>query len=122
MSATIAYQPGWLQAFKPVLKCFFSLLVWLNHVNVNFVISVHKTLLVTILFITISLYTLRFVFTWPWYLDIDKIVKRIGFYNVQNVGFRINYFDRAGMILGLRPANGRRRYKVTPSLIGWAQA
>ena len=26
-----------------------------------------------------------------------------------------------GMILGLRPANERRRYKVTPSLIGWAQ-
>ena len=26
-----------------------------------------------------------------------------------------------GMILGLRPANERRRYKVTPSLIGWVQ-
>ena len=26
-----------------------------------------------------------------------------------------------GLILGLRPANERRRYKVTPSLIGWAQ-
>ena len=26
------------------------------------------------------------------------------------------------VILGLRPANERRRYKVTPSLIGWAQA
>ena len=25
------------------------------------------------------------------------------------------------LILGLRPANERRRYKVTPSLIGWAQ-
>ena len=25
------------------------------------------------------------------------------------------------LILYLRPANGRRRYKVTPSLIGWAQ-
>ena len=25
------------------------------------------------------------------------------------------------LILGLRPANDRRRYKVTPSLIGWAQ-
>ena len=31
-----------------------------------------------------------------------------------------NYFFSAG-ILGLRPANARRRYKVTPSLIGWAQ-
>ena len=26
-----------------------------------------------------------------------------------------------GLILGLRPANERRLYKVTPSLIGWAQ-
>ena len=26
-----------------------------------------------------------------------------------------------GPILGFRPANERRRYKVTPSLIGWAQ-
>ena len=27
----------------------------------------------------------------------------------------------SGLILGLCPANERRRYKVTPSLIGWAQ-
>ena len=27
----------------------------------------------------------------------------------------------SGLILGLRPANERRRYKVTPSPIGWAQ-
>ena len=27
----------------------------------------------------------------------------------------------AGLILGLRPANERRCYKVTPSLIGWVQ-
>ena len=27
----------------------------------------------------------------------------------------------SGLILGLHPANDRRRYKVTPSLIGWAQ-
>ena len=27
----------------------------------------------------------------------------------------------SGMILGLHPANERRRYKVTPSLIGWTQ-
>ena len=26
-----------------------------------------------------------------------------------------------GLILGLRPANERRRYKITPSLIGWPQ-
>ena len=27
-----------------------------------------------------------------------------------------------GLILGLRPANERQGYFVTPSLIGWAQA
>ena len=27
----------------------------------------------------------------------------------------------AGLFLGLHSANERRRYKVTPSLIGWAQ-
>ena len=27
----------------------------------------------------------------------------------------------SGLILGLHPANDRRRYKVTPSLIGWVQ-
>ena len=30
-------------------------------------------------------------------------------------------YHNAGLILDLRPANERRRYKVTPSLIGWAQ-
>ena len=28
---------------------------------------------------------------------------------------------KLGLILGLRAANERRRYFVTPSLIGWAQ-
>ena len=27
----------------------------------------------------------------------------------------------SGLILGLRPANERRRFKVTPSLNGWEQ-
>ena len=30
-------------------------------------------------------------------------------------------FEYTRLILGLRPANERRRYKVTSSLIGWAQ-
>ena len=40
---------------------------------------------------------------------------------------RLNYYDGqrksfiAGLTIGLRPANERPRYKVTPSLIGWAQ-
>ena len=29
--------------------------------------------------------------------------------------------ETSGLLLGLRPAKERRRYKVTPSLIGWAQ-
>ena len=32
----------------------------------------------------------------------------------------VKYF--LGLRLGLRPANERRRYKVTASLIGWPQA
>ena len=31
------------------------------------------------------------------------------------------YFIESWLILGLHPANERRRYKVTPPLIGWAQ-
>ena len=31
------------------------------------------------------------------------------------------YAEHAGLIVGLRPANERHRYKVTPSLIGWVQ-
>ena len=30
-------------------------------------------------------------------------------------------YSNSGLILGLRPANERRRYKVTPPLINWAQ-
>ena len=29
--------------------------------------------------------------------------------------------NTSGLILGLHPANERRRYKVTPPLISWAQ-
>ena len=32
------------------------------------------------------------------------------------------YDTTSGLIPGLRPANERRRYFVTTSLIGWAQA
>ena len=37
------------------------------------------------------------------------------------IWFYIEGLALAGLILGLPPANERRRYKVTPSLIGWAQ-
>ena len=30
-------------------------------------------------------------------------------------------YNGPGLLLGLRPANESRRYKVTPSLTGWAQ-
>ena len=32
-----------------------------------------------------------------------------------------NFIPRIGLILGLRPANERRRYEVTPSLTARAQ-
>ena len=38
----------------------------------------------------------------------------------QNI-FPIPWRHNAGLILGLHPANERRRYKVTPSLISWVQ-
>ena len=31
-----------------------------------------------------------------------------------------SFRDIRGLILGLRPVNERRRYKVTPSVIGWS--
>ena len=39
----------------------------------------------------------------------------------QNVLTNTDSLTRIRLILGLRPANQRRRHKVTPSLIGWAQ-
>ena len=33
----------------------------------------------------------------------------------------ITAWQKAGLILGLRSVNERRRYKVTPSPIGWTQ-
>ena len=48
---------------------------------------------------------------------ITKITKRT---NVDDTPF---FHDNStGLILGLRPANGRRRYFVTTSLVGCVQA
>ena len=44
----------------------------------------------------------------PYILAVCKIIQPI-------------HHEYTGLILGLRPANERRRYKVTPPLIGWAQ-
>ena len=43
-------------------------------------------------------------------------------FNIQ-MNIDVGHYTRqiAGLILGLRPANERRRYKVTPSLISLAQ-
>ena len=41
---------------------------------------------------------------------------------VSYLGFTAFHHVHTGLILGLRPANKRRRYFVTTSLIGWAQA
>ena len=40
---------------------------------------------------------------------------------LEKVGKLLGWLQWAQLILGLRPANDRRRYKVTPSLIGQAQ-
>ena len=42
-------------------------------------------------------------------------------FNLYIKGFVFSHITNAGLILGLRPANERRRYTITPSLIGWAQ-
>ena len=44
----------------------------------------------------------------------NKITKKIN-------GHKLFILCYTGLIQGLRPANERRRYKVTPSLIGWMQ-
>ena len=36
--------------------------------------------------------------------------------------YGVTYFLLSGLILGLHPANERRRYFVTTVLIGWVQA
>ena len=41
--------------------------------------------------------------------------------NKQFADIPISLKYSSGLILGLRPANERRRYTVTPSRIGWAQ-
>ena len=42
---------------------------------------------------------------------------------IQKSGFKFNdmKYATSGLILGLHPANERSRYRVTSSLIGWAQ-
>ena len=49
------------------------------------------------------------------------ILKRRGYFKYMTNGFLQWNFISAGLILGLHPANERQRYKVTPSLIDWAQ-
>ena len=47
-------------------------------------------------------------------------LKRHGAY-VERILWPVFTNTDSGLILGLRPADERRRYKVTPSLIDWAQ-
>ena len=56
------------------------------------------------------------------------VIRRFDVFSVISLDKLLNTYSScpdlrpcAGLILGLRPANMRRRYKVTPSLIGWAQ-
>ena len=51
--------------------------------------------------------------------QVDKILLVLLSRNMGNIEFLLE--DLTGLILGLRPANERCHYKVTPSLIGRAQ-
>ena len=60
--------------------------------------------------------------------DVDALVQNWG-NSIDNIHWSDHshvlshwYYIDSGMILGLRPANERRCYSVTTSLIGWAQA
>ena len=63
-----------------------------------------------------------YYFTVIWCQDQWVLIPDIDLY----VLWRVLYYRKpsrlapSGMVLGWRPANERRRYKVTPSLIGWA--
>ena len=47
------------------------------------------------------------------------VTNRVTEHNAMYSGHITGYMS--GLILGLHPAYERRRYKVTPSLIGWTQ-
>ena len=53
-------------------------------------------------------------------MELFPVATNLQYYTAE--GGSLNDIYIAGMILGLRPANERRRYSVTTSLIGWAQA
>ena len=42
-------------------------------------------------------------------------------FGINQISLQLYCVYHSGLILGLHPANERHRYKVTPSLIGWAQ-
>ena len=56
-------------------------------------------------------YLYLFYSTWMQFKDEYALINKLC-----KIGFTFNY-----MVLGLHPANERRRYEVTPSLISWAQ-
>ena len=52
------------------------------------------------------MFAIQWIWTW--------LISKCCYYGTQ-------HFDIVGLILGLHPPNERRRYKVTPSLIGVVQ-
>ena len=54
---------------------------------------------------------MKFYAAWPYQI--------IRFIHILIILIRLAAYP--GLILGMHPANERRRYKVTPSLIGWAK-
>ena len=97
---------------------------WLWNFRSNVVLLVVKTLSVAFFLVTENGMNLvnanvildsRLQHTLP----IQIILVNISGMNILN---DLTQHTLAGLILGLRPANERRRYFVTTSLIGWAQA
>ena len=59
-------------------------------------------------------------FNWQWRVPVINM-GRPGLCRRIFVVVVFQSYSLSGRILGLRPANERRRYKVTPPLTGWAQ-
>ena len=59
-------------------------------------------------------------FSWP---NCSEISIEIQKFSIKKMHLKMwaKWQTLSGLILGLRPANERRRYQLTPSLIGWAQ-
>ena len=79
--------------------------------NSKYIVLVQRKLLGIRPYVSVNLSKDASDFVQQYYNDVSFLLVTFGNF--------IHY--TTGLILGLRPANERRRYKVTASLIGWAQ-